>query len=863
MEQEKIPFAIRLLRSFCPLHLLEEIEGDLIQKYEQDLKLYGERKAKRKLLWNVIRFFRLAILMRNKFTVYIKFMPMIKNYFLTAWRSFLKRKTVTLINIIGISFAISFLLLTCLFILDELSFDNFHHNKNFIYRVDFSVLRNGDPDLSERSTSLPLPFAHTLKAEVAGIEYVTRFDSRNNYLLINKDKYLEDVHYVDADFLKMFTLQLIEGARQSQLKNLTDIFISDEKAIKLFGKASVLGKRIDIDNTSYIVSGVFKKFPNNSSLNPEIIIRYENFPPFKKQHDDWNAYYSPVFVQLGKTTTRQSIEKASQLFCSKHIYNNSRAKNETSLVYTNLNNIHFDSEVPWLNVSNVKYSYILGGITFIVLFVACINYILLSLAGSVSRAKEIGVRKVIGASRSMIQFQFWGESLTIIAIALPISIVSLHLILPQFNALMHREIYLFQWSLFRWVSILGTVMITVGILAGAYPALVLSNFMPEKILKRNANGKFKAKFSGALIVFQFASCLTLLICSLIMFNQMRMVQTRDLGFNKEQVVLVDLSNNLGVSGKTILKNFRTELANQTGIMMISGISSDFGEIPGSSSRQDSTGKITTEYYCAVDYDFFELLKIPLVEGRYFSKEFPSDSLFHYIVNESFAKQTGGLPAVGKKIMFNPNSEVVGVVKDFNFQSLTQEIKPFAFQLGKHFNYGKILIKISPENIPSSIKKIEQCWNKVVGDGPVKYSFLDDQINEQYERYTQWIKVISISALLSIAVAGLGLLGIINLSVANRTKEIGIRKVLGATVFSLILLFSKQYIRLIVVAFILAIPVANYFSTAWLQDFIYKTTVGFGEFAVPFFITLFFALLVMWSSIIKKAKTNPVEAIRYE
>lgn len=342
---------------------------------------------------------------------------------------------------------------------------------------------------------------------------------------------------------------------------------------------------------------------------------------------------------------------------------------------------------------------------------------------------------------------------------------------------------------------------------------------------------------------------------------MKMIQAKDLGFNQNQIVIVDAANNLGINGKSILNTFRSELANESDIIEISAIQSDFGIIPGSSSHQDAKGNVTSEYYCTVDYDFFEMLEIELIDGRFFSRNFPTDTLRKYVINERLANQIENGPLVGRQLPFSRNSEIIGIVKDFNFQSLNYDVKPMAFSIGKY--YGKILLKIQPNNIPKTIAKVESCWKKTVGDGQMQYSFLDDQINKQYDQYTQWIRIISISAFSAIAISSLGLLGIISLVVFNRTKEIGIRKIFGASIASILGLFTKYYIKLIFLSFILAAPVAYNFCIIWLQDFAYKTEIVLWNYAFPLIAIVGLSIIVIGTQIIRTAKANPVDSIRYE
>jgi len=784
---------------------------------------------------------------------------MLKNYFVVAWRNFLKKKGLSLINILGISFGISFALLAFLFIEDELSFDGFHKNKNSIYRVDIYRVRAEKPDFTSRSVSAPIPLSPALREAISSVKYSTRFNNNSDYVRIGKTQFLEDICYVDSDFLKMFTIEFISGNSTSSLNNLNDILISTAKAVKFFGTEDAVGKIIELNKKTYTVSGVFKPFPLNSSLEGEIFLRYENTKSFAGQHDNWDSFYCSVFAQLNDGLDPATLESQLESFSKKHFGDNPKFRE--GLTLTPLAQIHFDNQVPWHKVSNKKYSYILGSAAVVILLVACINYILISLSGSLSRAREIGVRKVIGATRKMIRFQFWSESLITIGASVPLSLLILQLVLPEFNGLMNREIVSWHGNSNNWLLFLFGIIMLSGLLAGGYPALVLSKLVPEKILKGNGNGNHKTAFSGALIVFQFTVCFILLICAYVMFNQMKMVQTKDLGFNKDQIMVINTDNNIGLKGKRILDGFRADLANERNILSLSGMGSNFGSVGAVYVKRDSTGKAKIESYCDVDYDFFEMLELKLKDGRFFSRDFPSDTIDRFVINESLAKQIGAKPIIGASLSLRKNTEIIGVVNDFNFESLENPVQPIAFSLGKF--YEKIFVKISPDNIPESINRIEKSWKKIVGDGNLEFTFLDDHINKQYKRYTQWTRVISISAFIAVAIACLGLMGIINLVIINRTKEIGIRKVLGATIASIFIQFSKNYVRLIFTGFVVAAPFAYYISTTWLKNFAYKTTVSWSFYLFPLVLIIGIALLVLGSQIVKTARANPVDSIRYE
>lgn len=791
---------------------------------------------------------------------------MIQNYFVVAWRNFLKRKFLSSINIIGLSFGIAFALLAFLFIYDEFSFDRFYKNKDLIYRVDVQPLYDDVPQLDDRSTSVPSSFHSAARQEISEIDYLTRYNGFTKTLTINDVKYSEKVHFVDEDFIRMFTPDFLKGSANSALSSINNIVISDEKAIKLFGGLDVIGKIIETKQTSYVVSGVFKSLAKNSTLGYHILTRHENYYGKDATPDTWNSSYGSVFIQKNPNISREALNTALSKLAVANMPPDTFPSyiRRTDFALMPLPEMHFDTKSRWNKVSNKRSSYILGSIAIMVLLVACLNYVLLSLATSASRLREIGVRKVIGATRKMIRLQFLSESIVIIMISVPISLLILYLILPEFNSFMDRELSLLGIGK-AWVGALAAIIFITGLLAGGYPAAALSHLVPHKILKDNTSGSYKTKFSGFLIVFQFTACLVMLICAVTMYSQMKMIEARDLGFNKEQIVTISTSNERAVPAKKIVDNFRTELVSQQDIILVSAIAFDFGHIGGVSSKINGKGEKTSEYYTWIDFDFFEMLEVKVLEGRIFSRNFADTIGRRFVVNEAFANQlkseTGLSTALGP-MPNRPNDEIIGVVKNFNFESLEHEVKPIAFELGGG-DGNQMLVKIKPDDIPGTLTKLEQTWKKVVGDNKIIFTFFDEYINNQYKRYTQWIRLITVSTCIAIGIACLGLLGIISLAVIHRTKEISIRKVLGATTATILSLFSKYYLRLILIAFVLAAPAAYYLSTTWLRDFAYKIEIGWLHYVYPLAGIATLSLIIIASQVIKAVRTNPAETLKSE
>lgn len=778
---------------------------------------------------------------------------MIKNYVIIALRNLWKYRLYTAINILGLSMSIAFSLLILLFLQNEFSFDQFYPHKNSLYRVDILTLRNESP--VARYARVPVPLTAEIKEEITHVRHASRYVGRPEFVRFQEQSFQEDIYYVDPDFLQMFSLKFIEGSATTVLDNPDKIVVSQSKAKKFFGSVQAVGKTLEIRGQRLVVSGVFRDLPSNSSLHCQLIAHISRHPVSDTFSQDWYMKIAPTFIQLTERVTSEQIRQSLRQFARRHLSYVKDENLEEVIQLTPLPSIHFDHTVDWPNASNILYSYILGGLLLLIIGISCTNYILLALANTTSRSKEVGLRKVMGASSYQIRWQFWGESLILIVIALGVALILSRLALPAFNQFTGRD--LVRSSLLNGQVLIGLLLMLVLMagLAGGYPALVLSNIIPQKILKGISQRKHRTSLGNYLITFQFVACIGMMIGGMVMYFQMEYVQTKDLGFNQEQLVLINTLNSQGIQSEKILERYRNELSDDPAIERISAFQGDFGTF-----RMNYVPDSVAINVTVVDHQFFDALEAELVEGRFF-KELGREDSFAYIINEAMAQRVEP-PVIGKPLDINVYGQIVGVVKDFHFESLEQRITPAIFMLGSN-DYTSLMIRISPENIPGTLEKLKRTWQRAVGNDVFAYSFLDDKIGAQYARYQQWMNVVFFASLFGIALACLGLMGLTGLVAVNRTREIGIRKVLGASVVSILYLLSLDYVKLIGFALLIAIPIANYFVSEWLQNFAYRIEIRWWLYALPGALILLIASLSIVGQTWRAAIRNPVKSLRHE
>ncbi|MEO5909263.1 MAG: ABC transporter permease [Pelobium sp.] len=808
---------------------------------------------------------------------------MIKNYFKIAWRNLLKNKTFSIINILGLATGIAVCLIIVLFVYDELSYDRYNEKASQIVRVTFGGKMGGEV---MKESSVMAPVAQAMLNDYPEVEKATRLHSNGMLGKIsygNKNFREKDFASVDANFFEVFTLPFIAGDEKTALTEPNSVVITEEIAKKYFGEEDPMGKLLEFSSlgTTKKVTGVIKNIPLNSHFHFDFFSSMTDVPEARSDSYLSGSFYT--YLVLPKGYDYQKLEAKLSTFLDKYMSSQMkvamgmniqefRAKgNDISLHLQPLTAIHLRSDFTngLEPGGNIQYVYIFSAIAIFMLLIACINFMNLSTAGASKRAKEVGMRKVMGSSPFDLIKQFLFESVFLAFIALIIGLALVKLSLPIFNQLADKSLSLNMLFTVSNIIILIISGLVIGVLAGSYPALFLSSYQPLAVLKSkfNANQKNVSLRSG-LVVFQFFVSVLLIVGTIVVYKQLAFIQNKKLGFNKEQVLVLRNTYLLG-DKKEILKN---ELANDPRVLSISN--SAFVPVGPTNSNMASTfpeGDKTfirrTNIY-EVDEKYLPTLGMELSSGRNFSKDFPTDSA-GVIVNESLANLYGwGENAVGKKINYFTSSEensfssyqVLGVVKDFNFKSLHEKIGPMMMIL-RHS--PGLIIKVKPTDVAGLISLISQKWERFNMEEAFSYSFLDDDFNKVYSSEQKTGKILGIFSALTIFVACLGLFGLVTFTAEQRTKEIGVRKTLGANVSQLVALLSGYFLKLVFIACLIAFPLAWFAMNKWLQDFAYHINISVWIFVVAGLLILTIAMITISFQAIKAALANPIKSLRTE
>ncbi|MBL7865764.1 MAG: ABC transporter permease [Cyclobacteriaceae bacterium] len=886
-------YAVRFLEWFCPAALYEGIEGDLVEAFDADMKLPGDpravaARARRRFAWNVLKFFRPGVFLRNKFTLSLFKTMMIRNYLKVAARNIQKQKLYSFINSFGLSIGIAFCILIFLYIEDEKSFDQFHENKQNIFRMEekqFDTWQHDPKNPYNRSAWLQTGLMPAMKADLAEVELATRYIPESDGIFRYQDKvFTEKLSYADPDFFKMFSFKLIAGNADKLFQNKTDAVIVPEIAKKYFGDEDPIGKTVMIDiegEKPFTIVGLIEAAPANSSFEFKILLPQPNRAYYERNLDNWGNFNTPTFVQLKPNTNLDVFRANLAKFVDKHMGERLEKWKKRSTVpippdvkmfeyeFTRLPDMHLKKEISWHKVSDVQYSFILGAIAVLIMTIACINYISLALTTSTARRTEVGIRKVVGAQKSQLIYQFGFESLLLSTISMLVGFALVILFLPSFNEFTGKGISLLKSD---WVSLAGAslaITLTVGLIAGSYPSLFLSGFRPVQVLKGRFTSRLNAGFAKPLVVLQFALSSFLIISSVIMYRQMDFITTKDLGYDQNQILVIPTQKGWNVASDQTVAQFRARLSQETDIVSVAGTSSSFNQ-GWSRYGYRIDGEQKSAYVYAVDPQYITTLDIELVMGRNFDPAIASDSSA-LIVNESLVKDMKWTDPLNSFLNWQEDSlgkgsRIIGVAKDYHFRSLESGIDPLLLSMDKK-NVGYLttmLVKIRPDNIPATMEKVGKIWKEMYPDRPYDYVFLDDDVARQYKSYKRWMSTMGLSTGFAILISCLGLFGLSGINAVNRTKEIGIRKVMGAELSNIFLLLNRQFVWLSLIAFVIAAPASWYVITRlFLKDFEFKITIGWELFAVSIMAGLILALVTVSYHAIKVALSNPAETLKYE
>jgi putative ABC transport system permease protein len=797
---------------------------------------------------------------------------MFKNYLKTTLRNIWRNKLYSFINLFGLAIGLCGCLLIFLYVKDEVSYDKFHQKLDRIYRVNVKSEYEGNVHISSISN---MPIGETMQKELPGVETFVRLSGDQRLVRVGNQAFMEELHNVDANFLEVFSFPLVKGNPKTVLKNANSAVITEKMALKYFGNKDVVGKSILIEYDNkfepYMITGIATDVPDNSSIRFGILLPFTRLTLENEQNDyKWLNFFINTFVVVKPNTNIQNLEAQLPKLVKKHaqgeIDRSQREhggdKYQFNYTIQAFKTVHLNGEVEngngIVDANNPMYSYILLGIASFILIIACINFTNLSLAQSLPRAKEIGVRKVIGATRFQVMFQFLGEAFLLCLLATIIGFALAEMLLPWFNELSGKKLsfYYLDWQIPLGVLAILTVS---ALLAGFYPALVLSGFQPVKVLKGKQKIGRSNLFTKSLVVIQFALSVFLMIGMVAFYQQLNFLLQKDLGYETKN--LIRLNTGWG-RGNKLLPLFRNELAQNPDIEVITGRSGGTMMSPF-----EFDGKRLDAIHQKVDEGFLSTFRVKLKQGRNFSRELTTDSAKSVIVNEALVAKLGIKNPLGvtvnKSWDKNQKFKIIGVVKDYHSQSLHQKIEPMMWHMFHQSQFGEIWVRTKEGKTVAVNDALKKIWRKIEPYRPYDSQFAEIITAQQYEREQRWQKIVTSGAFFAVFISLIGLFGLATLNITQRTKEIGIRKILGASMRSIIWLLSNEFNRLVLIGIVLAIPAGYYAVDWWLQNFAYRITLNVSLFAVAGLLTLLIAFIAVLYQTFRIARTNPVESLRYE
>ncbi len=800
---------------------------------------------------------------------------MFKNYFKIAVRNLLRHKAFSFVNILGLAVGMASCFLIFLYVSFETSYDNFNKKADRIYRI-VSDIKTPSEVIHSGITIAPL--AIYLKKDFPEVEDAVRLAS-DGFLVTKGDIKFQEKRtlLVDSTLLNVFDFPFVEGNKVTALTEPMSIILSQTASKKYFGNEDPLGKHVLLTGAAInaTITGIMKDIPENSQIHADMLVSMSSAKQIYGQStsdSEWTNHNFLTYLLLKPNANAKRLEEKLPAFMQKYHGQQMRELQMYETLFLEpLRDVYLKSThtevfpATILTTGNINNVYIFSIIGIFILLIACINFINLTTARSAERAKEVGIRKMAGALRFQLTKQFISESIIITLIAFIIAVVLSVLALPWFNQLAGKTISTGIFSNSLQIAELFLLSILIGIFAGFYPSLFLSSFKPVSVLK----GRFSTSTKGlmlrkGLVVFQFVISIALITGTIIVYTQMNYMRNKDLGFNKEQEIIINTNFDKNKDA------FRQSLSSISGVLSSVYSSS----VPGGdytsaySEMQNAKGETqkTNLNLYFINYDYINQYQLKLTAGRSFSKDFATDSTQAMIINESAAKMLGytsAQQAVGRNFsQWGRQGKIIGVLKDFNYKSLQQQIEPLTMRI-EPGAFGLISIKVAANNLPSTIKAIENKWNTIVPNRPFEYNFLDDAFNQQYNAENNFGNLFLNFAVLAIFISCLGLLGLSSYSTIQRTKEIGVRKVLGASVSSIVNLLSADFLKLVLIAFVIATPLAWFAMNKWLQDFAYRTHISWWMFALAAIASLLIAFATISFQAIKAAIANPVKSLRTE
>lgn len=737
---------------------------------------------------------------------------------------------------------------------------------------------------------MPIPLPEELKANFREIKNFTRLQvaaeievrSNNQSFKIKN----QAVALAEDNFFTVFSFPLIKGDAATALLQPNNMVISESAAKKYFGDENPMGKTISLmirDEKPFIITGVAKDFPASSSMQFEMVVPLQANPGFEKSRAKKSTQYSHLAIlQLQDNVDAAAFEKKLDNFCTHYFSaNDNRPDKDKEIIHAYLRPLaqaHFNSSDGWFHYTDLEKIYQLISLTAILLIIVCINYVLLTLTSTAARSQEVGIRKTIGAERGQIIAQFWVETQLLVTISVLAGFVLAIIAMPFFNQLVGTNIQVQHISAWLIISMLLALSAVLGLMAGVFPALAISGLKPLQIMRGNATYKLNPRLSKVFVVVQYTSCIVLVICSIVIFRQMKFMLNKDLGFDKEQVVLISSPGSHGSPEASLIKErFYQFAAKEPGIANVTAASFTFSAGFNMNSHFiDGKDQMVSEM--SIDYNYFDFNKIPIIKGRAFSPGMPTDTTefeipaalrdtlssstsMAIVVNETLYNMLGKPPM--DEINKPMGSRIIGVCKDYHFWGLTQKVGP-AYHLCSPKTSAFYWCKIKPgQDIPQLMDKIHANWNAITNSAPFEFTFMDETVQRFYEPFKKWMQTINVFTWIAIFLSCLGFFGLSGLNAVNRTKEVGIRKILGASIREIYLLLNKEFIFLITAAIAIAIPLSNYFIYTWLENFAYREKVSWAVYVIGAAVALLCAALAIGYHTIKAAMANPVKSLRTE
>ena len=870
---------LKFFRWYCHPDYVEDLEGDLLERFERKVEINNITSAKIQFSKDVLKLFRPGIIKSIETPKHLNQYDMFKNYFKVGIRNILKYKTVSFINVLGLSVGIACSILILLYTSNEFSFDKYNENYENTYRVlhtyrSYKESENLPPASPEEFQVWgSAPVGPALQEYYPEISKVFRFTSPSSFLIqYGSELFQEDnIVFADSTAFDVFSWKMLHGDPKTSLQNPNSIVLTLSIANKYFGNEDPLGKTLIVNkDQSYIVTGIMEDVPPNSHFTFDAMVSMSTFRNMRPEiFENWGYVDVYTYFTLDKHSHIESLESRIPDFMSKKGpewgANNPITFEPLSKAYL----YSLASRQPGV-VGSINNLYIFLSIAIFIVLIACINFINLSTARSMERAKEVGIRKSIGARKNSLIYQFLFESIFLTILSALLAIVLVIISIPTIESITAKSISLHQFISWELIIYFVGGIIFIGILAGSYPAWILAQLKPIKILK----GTLKSSLSGSflrkgMVTFQFGLSTTLIVGTIVIFSQLKYIQNRDLGFTSEQMLIVDFGWDEEVQNN--IEFIKSELKRNPGVVGISASRAVPGNFYPNAGTQIESPKgemiQNNPAIYEVGAEFIENYGLEIIAGRAYSDKFSSDSSEALVINEASVKlygYTNPKEIVGKKFsQWGREGKIIGVVKNFNYESLHTEVEPLTIRFATKYDLRRLSLRIKSDDIPTTITQLNNSWATLVPQRPFLYNFLDDTFNKQYEADGRFGKVFGIFTSIAIFIACLGLFGLSKYTTEQRTKEIGIRKVLGATITSIVGLLSKDYIKLFIMAILIGSLLSSFIMQNWLENFAYRVSIGTEIFILSGVISILVAFITISGQTIKVAIKNPINSLKTE